>query len=247
MDLYVLNLSETKIEDLEELKKIPKTNKLLFLTDEVGNMSCFFYPYLKQLKMEPEFYSIPTDEAQVAIAFLLGYHAAKIDGTVYLISCDPSLYLMIACLTFVEKGEINIVVAESVTDALSKKKTPEKKGVKTNAEITPNSNNNEASVFNLVQTGQPNEEKKQDEGLAKEYVPASPEFVRRLSSINRTDNKYLKEYSAQIEDAVKETPPDCPLALELQLSIRLGEEISGFVYPLISDSFEELWEIAVGK
>ena len=87
MNVCVMKLNEVTPTDLEEAKKLSKGDRLIFLTDSQGTMSCFLLPLLQSLKIVPE-YVVVDGNSIASTIFFMGLQAADINGNYYIISKD---------------------------------------------------------------------------------------------------------------------------------------------------------------
>lgn len=273
MDIYVMELDKLNSENLEEAKKITSKNRLLLLTDENGTMSCFLYPMLKALKVDPEFFPF-TSTSPVLLAFFLGCQVADAEGNLFIITDVPDKYTDFKGTSFeTNKGIISLYITDSISNALQLKK-----GAKSRASAD-NSTTNQSDFVNEPED-QPfmdadpefdsevpelemededlseNQEDSFDEEIQSEepdsipdddeteYSPASAAFIAALNQID-SGNLLFKKYPEIIEEAIRQTPDTYIPALEMQLNMRLGEKNGELLYPIIEKHFDQLWEIAM--
>lgn len=245
-NVYVLKLSEVTSSDLDEVKKLGKTDRLIMITERDATMKCYLYPLFHSLKVQPEFISFDcTDDS--AMLFFLGLQCAGVSGDFNIIMKNSTLEKM-SGITFENgKGNVTINVAASMKDALAFKQQKKvatqnsnegsKRGRKPKTLDLPSAEKNiESETLSDSSNEIPDMTKEEaDKELANLKYPPAPEELKRMLA-----PKGLTNYADAIAECLRNSQGGVFMSFQIQMQIHLGKEKSEKFCSMLEDEYDEL-------
>lgn len=237
-----------KTEEMSEnewgfLKKLDKSDRVVFLAPAHGMLPYKTLQYFYELKNKPEIYPF-LDMDTYSLVFFIGMQAASIvNGKCYLITENTFLNSSQNALISFDKTSVEIKIMDSLEKAIADKKgtATGTKGKRTTSATAPSELEAEADVLE----DEPVEETAISDGFTNfeeevsGNVVVTPEFRALLQRYSTTSVNLLK-YENILAECAMEYTEGVLSSFEFQLRIKLGEEKASSIYPLLEEHVQDL-------
>lgn len=234
-NLYIVNIDDITIEDLEIAKDLDKTDRVLLLTNEDGTMPCRLFSGLSSLKSDIEFLTVPQkDISEISIGFMLGLKCYSVTGNIYILGKN-NCYSNLSEIEFpTDKGQIVISYSDSFVSLFAESNAEEPISTDTDSLCAPKKNSKKLPDIEQLETDSdfltnPNTEKPQ----------VSQEFKDFLSKLS-TSSINLTLDCDSIAECIFHTTDDALVTLEFHLNSHFPKKRADSIYKAINPYFSQL-------